>query len=348
MTSAVSSQRFLQACRREPVDRTPVWFMRQAGRSQPEYRALRERHAFLELCRQPDLVAETTLRPVEQLKVDAAILFADIMLPLRGMGVAFDLEDGRGPRIASPVRTPADVAALRPFEPDDVVESILDAIPLIRRACPVPVIGFAGAPFTVASYLVEGGPSQHFLRTKALMHTEPRTWADLMTRLVAMTASYLQRQVDSGVQAVQLFDSWAGALGPADYAQHVAPFMGRLFAALSTHIPVIHFGTGTAGLLEQMAAAGGDVIGIDWRVEIDDAWARIGPARGIQGNLDPAILLAPPDVMERSAARVLARVCGRPGHIFNLGHGVLPETPQPQLQRLVEFVHTYSGVAPRA
>lgn len=345
--SVAVADRFLRACRREPVDRTPVWFMRQAGRSQPEYRALRERFGFLGMCAQPDLVAEITVRPVEQLGVDAAILFADILLPLRGMGIAFELTDGHGPRIPAPLQTAADVAALRPFEPDEIVEAVCDAIPLIRRACPVPLIGFAGAPFTVASYLIEGGPTQHFLQTKALMHREPATWGDLMTRLTDATASYLQRQIDRGVQAVQVFDSWIGALSPADYARYVAPHMRALFAALPAAVPVIHFGTGTAGLLEPMASAGGEVIGIDWRVPLDEAWTRIGSSRGIQGNLDPAVVLAPPEVMERHAADILARAAGRPGHIFNLGHGVLPETSPIQLKRLVEFVHNYTTAAPR-
>jgi uroporphyrinogen decarboxylase len=346
--SIAVSQRFLQASRREPVDRTPVWFMRQAGRSQPEYRALRERYTFFDLCRQPDLVAEVTLRPVAQLGVDAAILFADIMLPLRGMGAAVELDEGRGPRIASPLRTSMEVAALHPFEPDDVLDGVLRAIPLIRRACPVPLIGFAGAPFTVASYLVEGGPSRDFLQTKGMMHGAPRAWDDLMTRLATMTVAYLQQQIGAGVQAVQLFDSWIGALGPADYAQYVAPHMRALFAALPRGVPVVHFGTGTSGLLEQMATAGGDVIGVDWRVGLSDAWTRIGPSRGIQGNLDPALVLAPPHVMERHAALVLAEAAGRSGHIFNLGHGVLPETAPGKLKRLVEFVHNYSAAAPSA
>ncbi|HEY3247185.1 MAG TPA: uroporphyrinogen decarboxylase [bacterium] len=346
MSVAVSSQRFLQACRREPVDRTPVWFMRQAGRSQPEYRALRERYAFLDLCRQSELVAEITLRPVEQLGVDAAILFADIMLPLRGMGVAVELEEGLGPRVASPLRTDRDVQTLRAFEPDEVTTGVLRAIPMIRRACPVPLIGFAGAPFTVASYLVEGGPSRDFLQTKAMMYQVPHVWHRLMTRLGAMTVSYLRYQIEAGAQAVQLFDSWIGALSPADYATYVASHMRDVFAALPPGVPVVHFGTSTSGLLEQMAAAGGDVIGVDWRVDLGDAWTRIGPARGIQGNLDPALLLAPPDVMEHHAGVILARAAGRPGHIFNLGHGVLPETAPGQLKRLVEFVHHDSAAVP--
>jgi len=347
MTAAATSAPFLQACRREPAGRTPVWFMRQAGRSQPEYRALRERYTLLEICRHPDLVAEVTLRPVEQLGVDAAILFADIMLPVRGMGVAVDLEDGTGPRIARPLRSAADVAALRPFAIDETVGAVLEAVRIIRAASPVPLIGFAGAPFTVASYLVEGGPSRDFLATKALMHGAPAVWDELMRRLTEMTLAYLRAQIASGAQAVQIFDSWVGCLGPVDYAQGVAPHMRRLIGGLAERgVPVIHFATGAAGLLELMAAAGGDVIGVDWRVGLAEAWARIGP-RSIQGNLDPALLLAPPEVMTWHAATVLAQAAGRPGHIFNLGHGVLPQTPQDQLRRLVDFVHAYTSTPQR-
>ncbi len=339
--SSVVADRFLRACWQEPVDRTPVWFMRQAGRSQPEYRALRGRYTLLEICRHPDLVAEVTLRPVEQLDVDAAILFADIMLPLRGMGVEFELEEGRGPRIARPVHSASDVAALGSFDVEETVGALLEAIALIQRASRVPLIGFAGAPFTVASYLVEGGPSRQFIQTKGLMHGAPAVWDELMSRLAEMTVTYLQAQIASGAQAVQLFDSWVGCLGPVDYAQSVAPHMRRVFAALrDSGVPVIHFGTGTAGLLAQMAAAGGDVIGVDWRIGLAEAWTRIGP-RAIQGNLDPAVLLGPPEVMEWQAATVLAQAAGRPGHIFNLGHGVLPETSQDRLRSLVEFVHAY-------
>lgn len=334
--------RFLRACRREPTDRAPVWFMRQAGRSQPEYRALRERFSLLEICRRPELVADVTLRPVEQLGVDAAIVFADIMLPLSGIGVAFELLDGTGPRIERPLRVSGDVTALHPYEPDATVEALLEGIRLIRRASPVPLIGFAGAPFTLASYLIEGGPSREFLHTKALMRGEPRMWHDLMERLTAMTIQYLLAQITAGAQAVQLFDSWVGCLGPADYAESVAPSIRRIFAAVrEAGVPAIHFGTGTSGLLEQMADAGGDVIAVDWRMGLAAAWARIGFGRGIQGNLDPTVLLAPRAAVEWHAATILAQAAGRPGHIFNLGHGVLPETPQDRLRGLVEFVHDY-------
>jgi len=337
---AVGSDRFLRACRLQPVDRTPVWFMRQAGRSQGEYRALRERYTLLEICRHPELVAEVTLRPVQQLGVDAAVLFADITLPLEGIGVGFDLEDGRGPRIHEPIRDEGQVMALETFAPTPTVDAVLEGIRLARAGSSVPVIGFAGAPFTMASYLVEGGPSREFLRTKALMSRRPDAWSALLGRLAEMTAAYLHLQVSAGVQAVQLFDSWVGCLSPSDYSAFAAPFTRRVIDRIvPLGVPVIHFGINTAGLLPLMAAAGGHVIGVDWRITLDDAWSRIGPSRGIQGNLDPAVLLAEPAVIESRAAAVLAQAAGRPGHVFNLGHGVLPETPQDHLKRLVEFVH---------
>jgi uroporphyrinogen decarboxylase len=341
---AVGSDRFLRACRREAVDRTPVWFMRQAGRSQPEYRALRERFTLLEICAHPELVAEVTLRPVEQLGVDAAVLFADIMLPLEGIGVGFDLEEGRGPHIHEPLRDAAPVSALHPFVPTPTITAVLEGIRLIRRSSTVPLIGFAGAPFTLASYLVEGGPSREFLRTKTLMHHRPDMWAMLLRRLAEMTVDYLRLQITAGVQAVQLFDSWVGCLSPGDYEAFVAPFTRAVCMAVAPlGVPIVHFGTNTAGLLPLMATSGGDVIGVDWRIGLDDAWSRIGPRHGIQGNLDPAVLLADPPVFEARAADVLARARGRPGHIFNLGHGVLPDTPQDHLRRLVDFVHAHEA-----
>jgi uroporphyrinogen decarboxylase len=315
--------------------------MRQAGRSQPEYRALRERYSLLEICAHGELVAEVTLRPVEQLGVDAAILFADITVPLLAMGVAFELQDGTGPRIDRPVRSAAEIAMLRPFEPEATIEGVLGGVRLVRASAPVPLIGFAGAPFTLGSYLIEGGPSREFLRTKAMMRGAPALWDALMERLTGSTIAYLGAQIAAGVQAVQLFDSWVGCLSPADYRTSVAPYTRRIFAAIrSWGVPAIHFGTGTAGLLVEMAEAGGDVIGVDWRVGLARAWSQIGP-RAIQGNLDPSVLLAPVEVVRAQAAAVLAQAAGRPGHIFNLGHGVLPETPQGNLRALVEYVHEY-------
>ncbi len=336
------NDRVLRACRREPVDRTPVWFMRQAGRSQPEYRALRERYSLLDLCRTPELCAQVTLLPVRQLGVDAAILFADITLPLLGLGVTFDLVEGVGPVIERPVRTEADVDALRTFEPHRDVPFVLEAIRLVRREAGVPLIGFAGAPFTLASYLIEGRGSRDVLITKQLLFETPALWARLMERLTDATLAYLTAQVDAGAQAVQVFDTWIGALAPRDYEVAILPHMRRLFDGLrALGVPVIHFGTGTAGMLRLMAHAGGDVIGVDWRIRLGEAWAQIGEA-GIQGNLDPAALLAPFEMAASAARDILAGAGGRPGHIFNLGHGVLPQTPQDHLKRLVELVHEYS------
>jgi uroporphyrinogen decarboxylase len=340
MTSA--SDRFLRACRHEPVDVTPIWFMRQAGRSQPEYRALRERYSLLEIVRHPDLCAEVTQRPVQQLQVDAAILFADLTVPLLAMGVGLDLADEIGPRIHHPIRTASDVAALHPFEIDDTIAALTEAIRLIRRAAPVPLIGFAGAPFTLASYLIEGGASRDFAQTKSVMHRAPQAWAALMAHLTEGTIAYVQTQIRAGVQAVQLFDSWVGCLSPLDYVRYVAPYSARVLSAVAAAgVPSIHFGTNTAGLLEEMTAVGGDVIGVDWRVDLADAWRRIGWHRGIQGNLDPAVLLADETVMLEHARTILEQAGGRPGHVFNLGHGVLPQTPQSHMQRLVSFVHEY-------
>jgi uroporphyrinogen decarboxylase len=336
------SDRFLRACRHQPVDVTPVWFMRQAGRSQPEYRALRERYSLLEIVRRPELCAEVTLRPVAELEVDAAILFADITVPLLAMGVGLDLVEDMGPRVHAPIRDAAGAAALRPFAMDETVAALTEAIRLIRHASPVPLIGFAGAPFTLAAYLVEGGPSRDFPLTRAFMHREPQVWADLMNRLTDGVVAYVQAQIRAGVQAVQLFDSWVGCLSPHDFARCVGSYSARVLAAVAAAgVPSIHFGTNTAGLLEPMAASGGDVMGVDWRVDLGEAWRRIGWHRGIQGNLDPALPLADVSVMLEGARRILEQAAGRPGHIFNLGHGVLPQTPPSHLRRLVAFVHEY-------
>ncbi len=341
-TEVQVTDRFLLACRCQPVDRTPVWFMRQAGRSQPKYRALRERHSLIEIVRNPELCAQVSLSPVDELGVDAAVLFADITLPLLSMGVAFELVDG-GPHIHHPVRTGADVAALRAFTVDETVAAVLETIRIISRRSSVPLIGFAGAPFTIASYLIEGGPSREYLHTKTMMYRSPQTWHALMDLLADMTVRYLQAQAAEGVQAVQLFDSWVGCLAPTDYKAFVAPATRRIFGALaSTGLPTIHFGTGAAGLLRLLREAGGDVIGIDWRIYLDDAWAIVGHDRGIQGNLEPAVLLGPPEVMRDRAVDVLRRAAGRRGHIFNLGHGVLPDTPRERLRELVDLVHKQS------
>jgi uroporphyrinogen decarboxylase len=332
-------RRFLQACRREPVDATPVWFMRQAGRSFAAYRSLRERYGILELAKTPELCAEVTLMPVRELGVDAAVLFADIMLPLEPMGVALRIEPEVGPIIDHPIRSADDVAALRSFEPGEV-SFTLDAIRLVRRELDgaAGVIGFSGAPFTLACYLVEGRPSRDFAIAKAFMYREPAAWHDLMGRLSAMVVAYLRAQVGAGADVVQLFDSWVGGLGPADYREFVQPHVRRIFTSLHD-VPTIHFGTGTAALLELIAESGGDVIGLDHRVSLADAWRRVGHDRGIQGNLDAARLLAGWEATRAGALAVLDKAAGRPGHVFNLGHGVLPGTDTDLLRRLVGLVH---------
>ncbi len=335
--------RFLRALRGEPVDATPVWFMRQAGRALPEYRAVRERATLLEITRDAALCAEVTLQPVRRLGVDAAILFADITTPLAGMGVAFDIVEGRGPVIEHPVRTSADVAALRPFEPEVAVAPLLEAIGLIRNASPVPLIGFAGAPFTLACYLVEGGPSRDFPRTKALMHAEPETWAALLDRLVGTTIAYLRAQVAAGAEAVQVFDSWVGGLSPLDYERRVWPHMRRLFDGIADlGVPSIHFGVATAGILDLQASAGGDAIGLDWRIALSHGRRLVGD-RAVQGNLDPTLLLGPWAGTEEAARWVLEENGRRRGHVFNLGHGVLPGTDPDHLRRLVELVHDHGA-----
>jgi uroporphyrinogen decarboxylase len=328
----------LRACRGEPVDRTPVWFMRQAGRYQPGYRALRERYSLLDLCRLPDLCAQVTLAPVEQLGVDAAILFSDITLPLLGLGVEFEIVEGVGPVVHAPLRTERDIARLRPFVPEHDLPFVFEAIRLIRRASPVPLIGFAAGPFTLGSYLIEGRGARDVPETRRMLLGAPHLWAALMDTLTDATLAYLKAQIAAGVEVVQVFDSWVGALAPRDYERSVLPSMRRLFDGLApTGVSTIHFGTGTAGLLPLMASAGGDVIGVDWRVRLGAAWGQIG-RRGIQGNLDPAVLLSTPETIESATKEVLAEAAGRPGHIFNLGHGVLPTTPVDYLRRVVDIV----------
>jgi uroporphyrinogen decarboxylase len=335
--------RFLRACRREPVDVTPVWFMRQAGRSLPEYRAVRERATLMEITRDPALCAEVTLQPVRRLGVDAAILFADITTPLPGLGVDLEIREGVGPVIDRPVRTIEDVRGLRAFDAAASIGPLIEAIRLVRAASPVPLIGFAGAPFTLACYLVEGGPSREFLRTRQLMHAEPETWAALLDVLVETTIAYLTAQVEAGVQAVQVFDSWVGGLSPLDYERRLAPWMRRLFDAIAAlGVPAIHFGTGTAGILALQAAAGGEVIGLDWRISLADGRRLVGD-RAVQGNLDPTLLLGPWKGVAESAEWILDQNGGRPGHVFNLGHGVLPGTNPDDLVRLVDLVHAHGG-----
>jgi uroporphyrinogen decarboxylase len=333
-----------RACRREPVERTPVWFMRQAGRSLPEYRELRKRFGLFEVCREPELCAEVTLQPVRAHGVDAAVLFADIMLPVLGMGVDVELVESVGPVVAEPVESAGDVARLSVPEPEESVPFVLETIRLVRGELPgeKAVIGFAGGPFTVAGYLIEGKPTRDFLRTKRCMYGAPDVWHGLMDKLADTFVLYLQGQARAGADVVQLFDSWVGALSVEDYREFVAPYSARVLEAVD--VPTIHFGTGTAHLLGEMAEVGGDVIGLDWRVPIERGWAIVGWDRGVQGNLDPALLLGPFERVEAATARILEAVNGRPGHIFNLGHGVLPDTDPAALRRLADLVHERTAV----
>jgi uroporphyrinogen decarboxylase len=332
----------VRAARREPVERTPVWFMRQAGRSLPEYRAIRERHSFWEVAHTPELCAEVTLQPVRRHGVDAAVMFADIMTPVLGMGLDVQLVEGVGPVIETPVRTLADVERLRLPDPEEAFAPLLEAIRIVRGELAVAqaVVGFCGGPFTVAGYLVEGKPSREFALVKTMMYSEPEVWRALMQKLADCFADYIGAQARAGADVVQLFDSWVGALSPADYEEFVAPWSAQILAAAG--VPTIHFGTGASTLLPAMAHAGGDVIGLDWRLPLDEGWETVGHDRGVQGNLDPAALLGPWELVERAARDVLRRAEGRPGHIFNLGHGVLPRTDPDALTRLAALVR--SGV----
>ncbi len=342
--SSPADSPFVRACRGLPVPHTPVWFMRQAGRSLPEYRKIREGIGMLDSCRRPDLVTEITLQPVRRHGVDAAILFSDIVVPLAAAGVDLDIVAGTGPVVAEPVRTPAGVDRLRPITAADV-DYVAEAVRLlVAELGATPLIGFAGAPFTLASYLIEGGPSRTYIKTKAMMYGEPQLWHDLMSRLAEITLAFLRTQVDAGVSAVQLFDSWAGALSEADYRRNVLPHSAAVLNGLAgAGVPRIHFGVGTAVLLGAMGEAGADVVGVDWRTPLDRATSLIGPDTPVQGNLDPAVLFAPRQVIETEARRVLEQGRAAPGHVFNLGHGVLPETDPDVLTRLVDFVHRTSA-----
>ena len=336
----MGASRFLDAAHGRPVDRTPIWMMRQAGRSLPEYRKFRETHRLVDIVADPDLCAEVTLQPVRRFEVDAAVMFADIMLPLAGMGVEFELVEDVGPVLGSPIRSAADVDRLRVPEGEEAAPQVIAAVRRVVAESPVPVICFSGAPFTMASYLVEGRPSRDFKLVKQFMYQEPAAFDRLLEKLARMASGYLAAQVRAGAAALQLFDSWVGALGLEDYEQRVQPHTRGVFAATAgLGVPRIHFGTGTAGLLEAIAATGCDVVSLDWRVPLDAGWQRVGYDRGVQGNLDPAVLLGPPELVRERARDVLDRAGGRPGHIFNLGHGVLPETPLENLQLLVDTVH---------
>lgn len=340
----IDSTRFMRAARRLPVDRTPVWFMRQAGRVLPEYRAVRGALSLLEVCKRPDVCTEVTLQPVRRFGVDAAILFADIMHPLIGVGIDLDIVDGVGPVIKDPVRTMADVPRLRTLVPEADLPYVLETIRLLKHDLgdATPLIGFAGAPFTLAAYLIEGKSSRDFARTKALMYSAPDVWHAMMERLTHMVVAFLAAQRRAGVDTLQLFDSWIGCLSPNDYQRYVQPYIQTIFSSLrALGAPLIHFGVNTATLLTHMAGDGADVIGVDWRTPIDDAWDIVGPAKAVQGNLDPTVLLGSPEVIDREVNDVLRRVAGRPGHIFNLGHGLLPMTTVDAVERAIDAVRSY-------
>jgi uroporphyrinogen decarboxylase len=338
------NDRFLRACRRQPVDKTPVWFMRQAGRYMADYRALRQRYSLLEICRNPELAVAVTMQPVDVIEVDAAILFSDLLLPFTPMGLDFDFVKGEGPAIAQPIRHAGDVDRLRTYDPREGLGHVLKTIGLLRTelADKVPLIGFGGAPFTMAAYAIEGGPSTTYARTKQFMFEQPKAWHALCGRFATLMADYLRAQVDAGAQAIQIFDSWVGQLSRADYREFAQPHSRLIFDALKdTGVPLVHFGVNTTAMLPDIRDAGGDVIGVDWRAPLDEAWASIGHDRAIQGNLDPTRLLAPLDSMLAAADEVLRAAGGRPGHIFNLGHGILPNTSLEHVQALARHVHEF-------
>ncbi|MEX0832518.1 MAG: uroporphyrinogen decarboxylase [Actinomycetota bacterium] len=338
------NESFLSACRSEPVGRTPVWYMRQAGRFLPEYRELRERYGILEICRTPELAAEVTLMPVRRMDVDAAVLFSDIMIPVAAMGVDLQIEAGRGPVIERPLSSVSDVERLRAIDPAKDLSFIEKAVQMLVVELDVPLIGFSGGPFTLASYLIEGGPSRSFARTKSLMFGDPEAWRSLMERLTQAIVASLRSQIDAGASAVQVFDSWVGTLSAADYAEHVLPYSKRVFAGVEhLSVPRIHFAVGASHLLEQMRDAGADVVGVDWRLPIDVARERLGSGVAVQGNLEPAALLGPFEGVEEKTRDILRRAGEAPGHIFNLGHGVLPDTDPDSLHRLTELVHEVSA-----
>lgn len=342
------NSRFLKACRREKADATPIWLMRQAGRYMPEYRQLRERYSILEMIKTPELAAQVTMQPINAFEVDAAIIFADILPPLEGMGLELDFVKSEGPVIYNPIRTAEDVEKLRVVPPEESLWFTLEAIRLARAELDqrsIPLIGFSGAPFTLASYAIEGCGSKRYLQTKNLMMRDPQAWHQLMEKLSEVVGQYLLAQAHAGAQVLQLFDSWVGTLSPDDYRTYVMPYTRHAIdIASQAGVPIIHFGTGTNGFLELIREAGGDVIGVDWCIDLDAAWERIGFDRAIQGNLDPAVLLTSWESIESRTRQILDRVGDRPGFIFNLGHGILPETPVDNVKRLVEFVHDYPSV----
>ncbi len=343
MRVATMNSRFLDACRRRPTDVRPVWFMRQAGRYMKQYREIRARHTILEICKRPDLAAQVTLQPVEILDVDAAIIFADLLLPVEPMGLKLKFVAGEGPVISNPVRSSGDIDSLSISNTDDL-GYVGEAIQMVVKALAgrVPVIGFVGAPFTMASYMIEGGPSRHFIRTKQMMYRDETLWRRLMGKLVDVLGSFGVLQVAAGARIIQVFDSWVGALGPDDYVRFVAPYSRALIERIrAAGVPVIHFGTGAGGFFRELHAAGGDVMGVDWRINIDQAWMDISYRSAVQGNLDPAVLLAPLPELRMRVHELLKRTGSRPGHIFNLGHGILPETPVENVKACVEIVREF-------
>jgi uroporphyrinogen decarboxylase len=342
-----AESRFLKACHREATDTTPIWLMRQAGRYMPEYRHVREHHPLLTIIKTPELACEVTLQPIEAFDLDAAIIFADILPPLEGMGLHLRFAEGEGPVIGNPVRSADDIARLRVLPPEETLPFTLDAIRLARAQLDsrdIPLIGFSGAPFTLAAYAIEGRGSRTYTLAKGLMMSAPAAWDELMTKLSEVVGAYLLAQARAGAQALQLFDSWAGQLSASDYRQFALPYTQRaIVIAHQAGVPIIHFATDTSGYLEAMRETGADVVSVDWRVDIDAAWKRLGEDVAVQGNLDPVALLAPWDALKQRAQTILDQAGGRPGHIFNLGHGILPETPPDNVKRLVDFVHEYSA-----
>ena len=344
LTEELRDSPFMRACRREQVPYTPVWLMRQAGRYMKEYRDVRARHSFLEMCKQPEVASEVTVYAAHRLNVDAAIIFADILLIIEPMGLELEFAKGEGPVIHNPVRTGGDVDRVREVEDVSALDYVYEAIRITRRELrrDIPLIGFCGAPFTLASYICEGGGSKNYINTKRLMYTDSGAWHALMSKIARALSQYLNAQIEAGAQAVQIFDSWVGALSPDDYREYVLPHTREVIQGVTPGVPVIHFGTGTATLLELQKEAGGDVIGLDWRVRLDEAWARLGDV-AVQGNFDSIALFTTPEVVRRRAKDVLDQAANRPGHIFNLGHGILPETPVENVVALVEAVHELSA-----
>lgn len=338
------AERFLKACRRESVDCTPVWMMRQAGRYLPEYRAIRQKHTFLEMCKTPEIAAEVTVQPVRRFEIDAAIIFADILLPLEPMGIGLEFAKGEGPVIHNPVRTMADVEKLKPIDAATSISYLMQAIRLVLKELDgkVPLIGFSGAPFTLASYIIEGGGSRNYENAKTMMFAEPKAWHKLMEHLTGVIINYLNAQIDAGVQVVQLFDSWVGALGPSDYREFVLPHQKNVIAGIKKTVPLIHFAHGATHLLEMVAEAGGDVIGLDWRCDLDAAWKRVGHGKGVQGNLDPVSLFGSRDFIRKRTKEILDRAGNRKGHIMNLGHGILQQTPIENAADFINATHELS------